>query len=310
MAPLIPYIDLTPHLVSIPYIGGAFDPTRLLSIKPFGALVALGVYVGAVVGLRHGRERKLDEKMLSEFIFWVVVVGFVGGHVLDAVFYHPEHVMRNPAYLLMLWEGLSSYGGFIGGTLGVFLWRWRRKLPVLPMVEVYASVMPLAWVFGRTGCATVHDHPGILSDAWYAVRWPVSGGGVVGRLDLGLMEMVLTIPIAVTFLVLWRRKPVRPVGFYTGWMLVSYAPMRFLLDFLRVDQAQAGKLEVDPRYGGLTPAQWACFGALVAGFYFLRIAARGGTSRPAVVGEAGAEDGLPPASGGDRPPPGEGAGAA
>jgi hypothetical protein len=38
---------------------------------------------------------------------------------------------------------------------------------------VVGSAFPLAWVFGRAGCATVHDHPGRLSDAWFAVRWPM-----------------------------------------------------------------------------------------------------------------------------------------
>ena len=117
----------------------------------------------------------------------------------------------------------------------------------------------------------MHDHPGKLSDAWYAVKWPAMGGHVVGRLDLGLIEMVLTIPLAVAFAILWRRKPFRPLGFYTGIMCTAYAPVRFLLDFLREDERDyaAGG---DPRYGGLTPAQWACFGLFALGIYFLRVA--------------------------------------
>ncbi|HEY1533360.1 MAG TPA: hypothetical protein VGF76_05065, partial [Polyangiaceae bacterium] len=42
--------------------------------------------------------------------------------------------------------------------------------------------------------------------------------------------------------------------------------------FLRVDQpiAESNGLvaAVDPRYAGLTPAQWACFGLLAMGVYF------------------------------------------
>jgi phosphatidylglycerol:prolipoprotein diacylglycerol transferase len=294
LAPLIPYIqipelpipflaDLLSHL---PRIGRSFDPSHPLTIKPFGTLVAFGVYLGSVVAMRHGRERGVDDKRLSEFIFWVVGLGFVGAHVLDAIFYHPDHVARNPAYLFMLWEGLSSYGGFIGAAFGVFFWRWRRKLSVLLMVEIIASAFPLAWVFGRMGCATVHDHPGMLSDAWYAVRWPMPHGGMAGRLDLGLIEMVLTIPLAVTFLLLWKRQPKRPLGFYTGWMCVAYAPVRFLLDFLRVGETEPGVGGAgDPRYAGLTPAQWACFAFLALGIYFVR-----GAARRQAAGESGADE--------------------
>lgn len=247
------------------------DPLHPPSIKPFGALVALGVAIGSKVAMNHARERGINEKKMSEFIFWVVASGFVGGHVLDAIFYHPDRLAREPVYLLELWEGLSSYGGFTGAVIGAVAWKMSRREPILGMCEVINSAFPLAWVFGRAGCASVHDHKGMVSGAWFALqRWkdePLPPG--LGRLDLGLIEMVLTIPLAVTFLVLWRRKPERPLGFYTGIMCVAYAPVRFFLDFLREEERFTHD---DPRYGGLTPAQWACFGLLALGIYFLRVA--------------------------------------
>jgi phosphatidylglycerol:prolipoprotein diacylglycerol transferase len=275
--PLIPFIKLPEiplsFLEHIPLLDRLVDPAHPPSIKPFGTLVALGVYIGSVVAVRHARERNLDEKKMNEFIFWVVAAGFVGGHVLDAVFYHPGRVARDPLYLLRLWDGLSSFGGFIGALSGAIAWRISRAQPILPFCEVVNSAFPLAWVFGRAGCASVHDHPGRLSEAWFAVRWP-QGSGFVGRYDLGLYECLLTIPLAVAFAILWRRKTDRPLGFYTGIMCVAYAPVRFALDFLRENEGSI--TGGDPRYGGLTPAQWACLGLLALGLYFLRMAARGG----------------------------------
>jgi phosphatidylglycerol:prolipoprotein diacylglycerol transferase len=305
LGPLIPYIEVPElplsFLLHVPGLGQLFDPAHPPSIKPFGTLVAFGVYLGSVVAMRHGRERGIPDKKLSEFIFFVIGLGFVGGHVLDAIFYHPDTVAKRPLYLFMLWDGLSSYGGFTGSALAAVYWRWRRKERVLPMVEVINSAFPLAWVFGRMGCATVHDHPGHASNAWLAVQWkatapPYLPPGFDGRFDLGLIEMVLAIPLAAAFLILWRRKPVRPLGFYTGWMCAAYAPVRFFLDFLREPDATGG----DVRYGGLTPAQWACFGLLAIGLYFVRSGGRGGEAgAPAPEGadagaeeeEAGADDG-------------------
>jgi phosphatidylglycerol:prolipoprotein diacylglycerol transferase len=43
--------------------------------------------------------------------------------------------------------------------------------------------------------------------------------------------MVLTIPLAASFLILWHRRPFRPLGFYTGIMCIAYAPVAFVLDF-------------------------------------------------------------------------------
>jgi phosphatidylglycerol:prolipoprotein diacylglycerol transferase len=115
------------------------------------------------------------------------------------------------------------------------------------------------------GCSVAHDHPGLPSDAWIAVQYADGG-----RFDLGLYEMILTIPLALCFM--WLRRSARPWGFYTALMCVAYAPTRFSLDFLRArDAADDGHWlsAVDPRYATLTPAQWACFGLLLLGFGLL-----------------------------------------
>jgi phosphatidylglycerol---prolipoprotein diacylglyceryl transferase len=258
MKPLIPYIQL-PDLTLIPahLLAGRFPPSAI-SIKPFGALVATGVYLGAYLTVRHGKRLGLSERDLVSMIFWVVGCGFVGGHVLDTIFYYPHRVLSDPLSLVRLWDGLSSFGGFFGATLGAFLWKLRNKLPILPLVDVTCAAFPTSWVFGRTGCTVAHDHPGLRSSLWFAVRYPNGG-----RIDLGLVEMLLTIPLAVTFLIL-SRKP-RPWGFYAGASCVAYAPTRFALDFLRARDVSSA----DPRYAGFTPAQWACFGLLLVGALIL-----------------------------------------
>lgn len=203
--PHLPYLHV-PDLVLLPQgvLGGNFPPAPF-SLKPFGTLVAIGVYFGAWLAMRQGRRLGLDEKKLMSFMVWVVGSGFVGGHVLDTVFYFPERIAQDPWSLIRLWEGLSSFGGFLGAGIGVFLWHWRYQEPVLPYVDTVASAFPVGWVFGRAGCTLAHDHPGVHSDAWLAVRYPDGG-----RFDLGMYEMLLTIPLAITFLYL-RRRP-RPWG--------------------------------------------------------------------------------------------------
>jgi phosphatidylglycerol:prolipoprotein diacylglycerol transferase len=275
-APLIPYIDIPPLHIGI----------GDLSIKPFGTLVAIGVFIGTEIVKRQGERFKLDGKALSSFVFYLLVGGFVGGHVLDSIFYHPEHVAESPLSLLAIWDGQSSFGGFTGALLGGLVWRRKFKVSILAYADVVASAFPTSWVFGRAGCSVAHDHPGLLSNAWFAVQYP---GGA--RFDLGLYEMVLTIPLAITFLVLMRRP--RPPGFFLGIMCIAYAPSRFALDFLRVDQGEYGRA-ADPRYAGLTPAQWGCLLVLAVGVTLVYRAARAAeegrawvaAAAPAFAGEA------------------------
>lgn len=277
MTPRIPYLEL-PDLVLIPAHTFGDFPAFPIGLKPFGTLVALGLYAGAVTAVRQARRLGASDRVMSAFLTWIVVSSFVCAHVLDALFYYPEEVRRDPWMLLRLWEGLSSFGGFVGAIVGGFAFRFWYRMPIFAYSDIVASAFPVSWAFGRLGCTFAHDHPGIASDAWYAVRYP--GGG---RLDLGLFELLITLPLMVVFLFLQRRP--RPWGFYAGVMCTYYAPLRFALDFLReragvpVGPLLAGG---DARYLGLTPAQWACLPMLALGIALLVRSRRAGTELPPI----------------------------
>lgn len=262
--PLIPYIPILeiPLGISLdlPYLGHV-EP----SISSFGALTVLGVYFNYILAAKYAADRGLDAKKMDDFFVWIMIFGFVGAHVFDALFYYPQVVLKNPLHLLLIWKGLSSYGGFVGALIGGFAFKYAKREKILPYSDAVGAAFTWGWVFGRAGCAVVHDHPGRLSDAWYAVRYP-SHDGVIGRYDLGLYEFLLTIPLAIVVTILWHRGP-RHSGFFVGLICTAYAPVRFFLDFLR-DQP-VGSMSNDPRYGGLTPAQWQSFGLLAMGIYFL-----------------------------------------
>ncbi len=266
--PLIPYITLpelpllgehTVHLLGRTLVLGPW------SIKPFGALVATGVYLGIMLTSYYARKREMHPEAMSRFMFWVLVTAFISGHVLDTIFYHPQQVLEDPASLLRIWDGLSSFGGFTGAVLGVFIFKYHFKIKnVMAFADTMGAAFPVGWVFGRSGCSVVHDHPGMRSDLWFAVQYPHGG-----RFDLGLYEMLFAVIVASATLYLARRT--RPPGFFLGLTMMVYAPVRFALDFLRVQPTElAGG---DPRYDMLTPAQWGSFIMAGFGFYLLYRAA-------------------------------------
>jgi phosphatidylglycerol:prolipoprotein diacylglycerol transferase len=294
--PIIPYVELPAIPLSflrhLPVVGARIDPADPPEVAPFGLMVVAAIGFGVLQSIHRAKQRGLDPKAMNDFLFWVVVFGLSISHVFDAVLYYPEKVVEDPLFIFYLWGGLSSYGGFLGAAVGCVAWRYFRKNPVLEYVDITASVMPLSWVLGRAGCAIAHDHPGALSNAWFAVRFPASqlAEGYAGRYDLGLIEMVLTIPLAAACWILWRRNTRRPIGFFIGLILTCYAPVRFVLDFLRVapdDPVFRGA--IDPRYLGLTPAQWSCFVALGGGLWLLRLSRGRPYVRTAIPARASGE---------------------
>jgi phosphatidylglycerol:prolipoprotein diacylglycerol transferase len=240
---VLPYIDLPDgHLGPIP-------------VHWFGILVAIAVLVGIALARRRADAMGVDRIQLESLVNWMLLSGFVLSHVLDEVFYHPDELVRRPYSILFVWEGLSSFAGWIGAAVGIFLWkRWKgRGQPLLPYADLILSVYPVAWIFGRSGCAVVHDHKGQAAAAanWLTVAFPDGP-----HYDLGLLEAMYTVLIAAVCALMWRRT--WKSGTYVAVTCALYAPVRFALDFLRASSGPTG----DARYLGFTPAQWACVATL------------------------------------------------
>jgi phosphatidylglycerol:prolipoprotein diacylglycerol transferase len=319
---MIPYI----HIPDLPIIKSEIPVPLLgkigpIALHPFGLLVATGVIIGTNLAIRRARRLGLDIDRLNSFITWMLVAGFVGGHMLDEIFYHPQEIKERWWSLFMLWEGLSSFGGFTGGFIGVALWKYfevapsgwlqrrAKPQPILPFCDVILAVFPVAWIFGRSGCSSVHDHPGMLLseltentttlagriratlDQALAVSYPSHSEvvpldqfslfhGHAPRFDLGLLEMLFTCIIAAAFALTWRKK--LPTGTYVAVVSLAYSPVRFAMDFLRITTAEDPR-NADLRYGlgsvSFTPAQWECIVLFVFGlgtlFYMRSLKRRG-----------------------------------
>ena len=241
-----------------------------LTIHGFGLLVAIGVMLGAeLLRWRAGRVG-LDMRVAQRMVMWVVLPGFIGAHLVDRFIYFPAETMAEPATIFKVWQGISSFGGFLGGSIGTvwFLRKEKLKGPDLwRYLDLVAYALPVGWIFGRFGCFVAFDHPGSQTTFFLA---QMDAAGVI-RHNLGLDEALYTIPLAGTLL--WLGRKPRPPGFFVGMVAILYTPFRFALDFLR---------RIDVRYAGFSPAQYGCVVVFIVGVIFLR-RARGFAAREANV---------------------------
>jgi phosphatidylglycerol:prolipoprotein diacylglycerol transferase len=197
---------------------------------------------------------------LHDAIGWALVPGFALAHLVALLPHvgHPGDL--SVGVVLRFWNGMSSFGGFAGALLGLWL-RFRREPAVLlTLAEVLAPALVVGWVFGRLGCTLVHDHIGALSSFPLAIQFP---GGA--RHDLGFYELLYTVLVLLPALIVLLRRE-RPPGAIIAWLALLYAPARFLGEFLRNDDLP----NADLRYAGLTLAQVACIVLLGVGIALMR----------------------------------------
>jgi len=267
-----------------------------LPIQTFGVIVAAGVLIGAGLARRYAEWHGVSDELIRKLTGWLVIAGFLGAHILDVLMYEPQKLDEDIASwppsawpaIIRVWDGISSYGGFVGGAIGFAFFVWWKRLPARLFADVILVGLLPAFSIGRIGCTVVSDHIGavVSSDKWYAFmaeNYPthssdfhtsvldklikaeqLSGRPVGDHIlawNLGLVEFLYLVP--VNLLILWlafRPDKRMPAGFVTVLTGVLYAPVRFFLDFLRPEDS-------DPRHIGLTFAQWASILAFGAAIY-------------------------------------------
>jgi phosphatidylglycerol:prolipoprotein diacylglycerol transferase len=267
---LIPWFKLEPWLLPVPWLGE-------LAIQPFGVLAATSIVLGMRLAEWRAEKIGMSSQLVSEFFVRIIAFGLVAAAVLNMVMYEPEK-LGEMFHALAGWlglgpksafpyPGLSSFGGFFGGTVTAIWFARSRRVSLLALGDIFCFTFPFAWIFARLGCFVVHDHPGIESDLFLAVA-NYNGEGIA-RHDLGLYEVLWS--LVMTPVVLWLGRTPRPLGFFTALVPIAYATVRFGLDFLRETPAYGG----DVRYFGLTPGHYASLAMLVAGLSVaLRVAHR------------------------------------
>ncbi|MFB6262470.1 MAG: prolipoprotein diacylglyceryl transferase family protein [Bradymonadaceae bacterium] len=206
-----------------------------LKFHSFGMFVAIGLIVCLAAATRRG-ERKLgmDGIEVQDFGIILIVVGWIFAHIFNVLFYTPGKILENPLVLLNPFGSISSYGGLLGGIIGLWIWHFRNPdKDVLLWTDHAVWTLTFAWFFGRVGCTSVHDHLGVQAPAWFPLAFdvPARWGGAI-RFDLGFLEAIWWLVIVATVVLLDRRP--RKRGFFMAIVPLMYAPVRFVLDFLRL----------------------------------------------------------------------------
>jgi phosphatidylglycerol:prolipoprotein diacylglycerol transferase len=259
----------------IPYLQ---EPTLRIgpvTLHAFGAFVAAAVFVGCWLVLQRAEQQDRDRTTTTHLLLWVLGSGFLVSHLEylvfsdSHVFVRPLAALSQPALLLNLWGGMSALGGMVGGVLGGVLFMRRKgwsRDEMLAQLEIIAFASPFAWSIARAGCALAHDHPGIHTMSWLAVRYPDGP-----RFDLGLLDFFCVLSLAGLFLFLDRLP--RPRGFYFVLFLLLYGSERLLLDNLRDEE----------RFLGLTSGQYGAGVAVLLGLFALSMLPASRSAAPATL---------------------------
>lgn len=217
-----------------------------LELTGYGLMMMVGFLMAGWVIQRELRRRALNQEYASDIVVAAVIGGIVGAKLWYVV-------LTQDLGALASRSGLVWYGGFIGGTLAVYLNGLRQRVPTRFTMDLVAPGLAIGYALGRVGCFMVQDDYGRPTNLPWGMRFPEGLPPTTAHrlnADFGIpipegmnpldvvavhpTQLYETAAMMVAFWALWR---LRDHGRGTGWLMGAYllfaGTERFLVEFLR-----------------------------------------------------------------------------
>lgn len=224
----------------------------------YGLIIMAGVIAGLYLAISCGKRRGLDADTYWDMAPWMLLSGILGARLWHVLMPSVSSgltfrwYLQHPAEILAVWNGgLGIPGGVIGGVFGIWLFCRRRKIVFSDFMDTIAPALPLGQAVGRWGNYVNQELYGMPSDLpWSITIDPVHR--IAPYLDqatyhpLFLYESLFDLLLAFC---LWRVDRSGKSGLKKGSLfliyLIAYPTARFFLEFLRLDPAQVGGLNIN-----------------------------------------------------------------
>ncbi|MWV11101.1 prolipoprotein diacylglyceryl transferase [Pseudomonas sp. R-28-1W-6] len=242
------------------------DPVALalgpLKIHWYGLMYLVGIGGAWLLASRRlaGFDATWSKEKLSDLVFWVAMGVILGGRLGYVLFYDLSAYIAEPLKILRVWEGgMSFHGGLLGVMLATWLFGRRNDKSFFQLMDFIAPLVPIGLGAGRIGNFINAELWGKATDLPWAMVFPTDPQQLA-RHPSQLYQFALE-GIAL-FAILWfySRKP-RPSMAVSGMFATSYGVFRFIVEFVRVPDAQLGYLAG----GWLTMGQILCLPMILGG---------------------------------------------
>lgn len=262
-------------LYVIPY--PTIDPV-LIAIGPFAIRwYALAYIVGILFGWWYAKRLVSNSRLwgkdgspitpvdLDDFVLWATVGIIVGGRIGYVLFYDPGAFLAAPLTIFEVWHGgMSFHGGFLGTTIAMALFCWKRGIPFLSLIDVIGPSVTVGLCLGRLANFINGELWGRPADVPWAMVFPNADGQP--RHPSQLYEAALE--GIVLFLVLriltHRQLRLRQPGYVAAVFAMGYGLARIISEFFREPDIQIGYFS-----GGLTMGMLLSVPMVLAGLGLL-----------------------------------------
>lgn len=254
-------------LFTIPIFGG-------LRVFGFGTMLVVAFVASTWLAWWRARRERLDPEVIWDIAFWLFLFGMVGARLFYCVEYWGTQI-KSVWDAFQYWKGgIVYYAAITGGTAAFFVYRYFRPFPLRPYLDALAPSIAIGTLFGRLGCFLNGCCYGDPCRFGWGVSFPADSPPWQAQVRAGLIpeDASWSLPVhptqiysaidgLVLLLLLSAFYPLRRRdGEVMGLLMVTYPITRFLIEFLRNDEAAV--------FAGLTISQNISILLLIGGLAY------------------------------------------
>lgn len=201
-------------------------------ISSFGVMLAVAFLVGTWICQVRMNEEGLDGELASVFLLYIMFGGIAGSKLYFAIDVSIREDLDFWALLLSR-DGITFYGGLIGGFLMGALACRIHRVPLKTFTDCCAVTLLVGQALGRIGCFLVGDDYGQVTDLPWGIAFPQGAPPTLEPVHPTQLYEMAWLFLGAT--VLWRRRRRSPFLFGEYMMWNGFG--RFFVEFVRVNDA-------------------------------------------------------------------------
>lgn len=251
-----------------------------ISIRYYGLLWAIGIFLAYIVVRYQYRDKKIEEKKFDPLFFYCFFGIVFGARLGHCLFYEPGYYLSHPLEIILPmkeiggkwtftgYAGLASHGGTLGLIIALWLYVRKVKMNYMDVLDMIAVATPITACFIRLANLMNSEIIGHATTVpWAFVFERVD---LIARHPAQLYEAIAYFIFFLIHMYLYKNYSKKlHRGFFFGLCLTLIFVFRFFIEFLKEDQVS---FESDMT---LNMGQWLSVpfvilgvGCILAGKYF------------------------------------------
>ncbi|XFA73613.1 prolipoprotein diacylglyceryl transferase [Thermosynechococcaceae cyanobacterium Okahandja] len=228
---------------------GATLNLGILSLRWYGLLIALAVFIGIWLSQRLARQRQMDSDAIADVAIWLVIGAIPAARLYYVAFnwgYYQSHLEQ----VVQIWRGgIAIHGAILGGMAAMALFTYWHRMSFWQLADVIAPSLILGQAIGRWGnffnseafgaptdlpwklyIPVYQRPPDLLSEAYYHPTF--------------LYESLWNLGVFVLLLWLFGQPRYQKPGTLLLTYAIAYSLGRFWIEGLRLDSLMLGPLRI------------------------------------------------------------------